>query len=289
MSGPAAEGARTLGALARELFAAAGGDGGGGAARWLVVAAHPDDETVGASWILARGPEVFVLHVTDGAPRDPRLWPAGARGTREDYARLRHEELAAALSLAGVGRDRAHALGVVDQDASSALACLACAVSLWIERLCPDVVVAHPYEGGHPDHDAAAFAVHAAARLLERRGRRPPRILEMTSYHRAGGRLRTGAFLPGPAPIAERPLASAERELKRRMLRCFGSQAPVLSAFQVDTERFRAAPRYDFGRPPHPGALHYESLGWAPDGGEWRRRARRAERELGLEGGSPCP
>ena len=28
-----------------------------------------------------------------------------------------------------------------------------------------DLLMTHPYEGGHPDHDACAFMAHAAARL----------------------------------------------------------------------------------------------------------------------------
>jgi hypothetical protein len=31
----------------------------------------------------------------------------------------------------------------------------------------PDIVFTHPYEGGHPDHDFTAFAVHAACRLTK--------------------------------------------------------------------------------------------------------------------------
>ena len=36
-------------------------------------------------------------------------------------------------------------------------------------------------------------------------------------------------------------------------------------------ERFRPTPGYDFSRPPHPGLLWYERLGWPLDGARWRR------------------
>ena len=36
----------------------------------LVVAAHPDDETVGAGAQLMRLPQLVLMHLTDGAPRD---------------------------------------------------------------------------------------------------------------------------------------------------------------------------------------------------------------------------
>ena len=92
------------------------------APRVAIVAAHPDDEVVGASALLIRSPDTLVVHVTDGAPRDPR--DAGAAGfrTRAAYATARRTEALAALGLAGIPRTRVRELGVVDQEASSLLA-----------------------------------------------------------------------------------------------------------------------------------------------------------------------
>lgn len=252
--------------------------------RWLVVAAHPDDETIGATWVLSRSDSAVVLHVTDGAPEDRALWPPEAPGSREGYARLRSQEVSAALALAGVGPERVHRLGFADQKACLALAELSLQVAEVLAAQRPDIVLVHPYEGGHPDHDAAAFAVRAAALLFERTGVAGPRIAEMTSYHRLEGQLRTGVFLPGPGRVLERVLGSEEREQKTRMLRAFASQARVLAPFSVGAERFRAAPAYDFTRPPHEGRLHYESLGWPMTGARWRELAGTALHELGLGG-----
>jgi LmbE family N-acetylglucosaminyl deacetylase len=279
-----ADAARELCALEHELFPLTAASAG---ARWLVVSAHPDDETIGATWVLTRSDSARVLHVTDGAPRDRALWPPEAHAcqrTRAGYARMRWQEARAALSLAHVGPERVEGLGFPDQEASLALAELTLQVTevLVVQRV--DVVLVHPYEGGHPDHDAAAFAVHAAARLLERGGAPRPRIAEMTSYHRYEGQLRTGAFLPGPNEVAERVLGSEERERKTRMLGAFASQSRVLAPFGVHAERFRAAPAYDFTRAPHGGRLHYESLGWPMNGAQWRSLAETALHALGLGG-----
>jgi LmbE family N-acetylglucosaminyl deacetylase len=40
-------------------------------------------------------------------------------------------------------------------------------------------VITHPYEGGHPDHDACAFAVQYAARRLKKAGHAAPARLEL--------------------------------------------------------------------------------------------------------------
>jgi LmbE family N-acetylglucosaminyl deacetylase len=270
--------------LAR-LLLGLGLDPAAAAGRWLLVAAHPDDETIGATWLLPRARDLHLLHVTDGAPFDRRLWPADAGPTREAYAAVRRAEVEAALALAGVPPSRLHTLGFEDQHPSHRLRELTVAMESELEFLQPAVVVVQPFEGGHPDHDATAFAVHAALRRLGRRGRPLPALVEMTSYHRLGGALRTEAFLPAPPPQQSCLLTPAERRLKQQMLACFRSQVVTLAPFGADSERFRRCPAYGFAAPPHPGLLHYEALGWMR-GRDWCRLARRALRQLGL---APLP
>jgi LmbE family N-acetylglucosaminyl deacetylase len=259
--------------------------------RALVVAAHPDDETIGAGALLSRiSASAHLLHVTDGAPRVRRWWGAPELPSREAYARVRREELSAALALAGVPEKRVRSLGIPDQEASLDLVGLARRVAGVLGEVRPEVVLTHPYEGGHPDHDAAAFAVHAACRVWEQEGATPPRIVEFTSYHvRADGGLAVCEFLPAKA--AEEvtlPLTIAEREMRRRMLAAFTTQRETLAPFSAEVERFRAAPAYDFTAPPHHGMLHYEQFEWGCTGPEWRARAREALAALGLEVEAPC-
>jgi LmbE family N-acetylglucosaminyl deacetylase len=246
-------------------------------APWLIVAAHPDDETIGASWILRRCPRVHVLHVTDGAPEDAALRTGPASATRLQYAALRRQEAHSALALAGLPLERTHTLGFVDQRASQHLPALTRQLAHWIALHQPAVIVVHPYEGGHPDHDAAAFAAHQAVARTPRA--QAPLLLEMTSYHRTGGTLRTGEFLPaspGQPREVERVFSPAERAHKAQMMACFASQADVLASFTIDHERFRIAPQYDFCAPPAPSPLHYETLGWATTGAHWRELSARA-------------
>ena len=69
------------------------------ALRLAVLAAHPDDETIGASALLARFPQSLIIYLTDGAPRDRNLWPPGMAGEREQYAAVRRREAAEALGI----------------------------------------------------------------------------------------------------------------------------------------------------------------------------------------------
>jgi LmbE family N-acetylglucosaminyl deacetylase len=69
-----------------------------------------------------------------------------------------------------------------------------------IEQIRPAAIFTHAYEGGHPDHDAAAFAVHCAVGLVSRRGTPAPVVNEFTSYHNGSpfalrSWMRVGEFL----------------------------------------------------------------------------------------------
>ncbi|ACG72310.1 LmbE family protein [Anaeromyxobacter sp. K] len=248
----------------------------------LVIAAHPDDETIGAASLLLRH-RAAVVHVTDGAPRDPALRAGGAANGREAYARLRRDEALAALAEARLRAADVIGLGVVDQEASEAIAAVARDLAALVRSLRPRLVVTHAFEGGHPDHDATALAVRSARALLARTPGGAPALAEMTSYHRGpDGAVVTGAFLPSRAAERVRWLEPAARETKRRMLAAYASQRETLAPFRADVERFRSAPPLDPARRPHPGALHYEAMGWATFDA-LAARARRAAASLGLE------
>ncbi|HEX7842980.1 MAG TPA: PIG-L family deacetylase [Kofleriaceae bacterium] len=243
--------------------------------RILIVAAHPDDETIGASALLGPPHEVVVLHATDGASRDPRWWPAEFPD-RGAYARVRALEAERALAIGGAERV---ALAIADQEAVHAVPQIARAVAGEIARRAPDVIVTHAYEGGHPDHDAVAVAVAIACR----RARRAPRVHEMALYHGAPGHVASGHVAPGAFVagefIADRTsichvLDPEQQRRRRAMLDCFASQRTTLAPFlALGHERFRPAPRYDFSRPPHDGLLLYERMGFAMTGMEWRALA----------------
>jgi LmbE family N-acetylglucosaminyl deacetylase len=244
----------------------------------LIVAAHPEDEVRGASWLLRRSPGCHVVHVTDGSPRDM------SSTRREAYARLREEESFAALALAGVPPHHLLSLGAANQEAALDLVTFTEYLMALLKALRPALLVVHPYEGGHPDHDAAAFISHAAVALMARAGRTPPALLEMASYHRRQGVLVTGEFLPPPdgSPVATVSFTDSERASKQRMLACYSSETRKPESFPMEQERYRAAPRYDFTRPPHEGMLQYESNVWRMTGARWRELARQALERLKL-------
>lgn len=257
------------------------------ARRVMIVVAHPDDETIGAGARLGRFSEVLVVHVTDGAPRAGADARNAGCATWRDYADLRRRELAAATGFAGLAAERFVGLGHADQEASLAMVEAARRIAGLMDGWRPDAVLTHPYEGGHPDHDATAFAVHAALALLRRDGGLRPLLGEMAFYHDgdADGVTTFQDFLPlDGVAVRTASLDAGERALKRRMLDAHASQAGTLASFRDDVERYRGAPVYDFTRPPHGGRLNYERFDWGMTGEWWRRLAARARDGLRLDG-----
>lgn len=249
--------------------------------RVLVVVAHPDDEAIGAGAVMRGIPDVTVVHVTDGAPNDVDYARRRGFETREAYAKARRDEVVTALSIIGISEERVRGLGYVDGEASWHLVDLCHKVADLFEELQPEVVLTHPYEGGHSDHDSTAFAVHLAAGILRREGMPAPVVLEMTSYHNYDGQRRLFEFLPYEGMATKTvSLSSEAREVKKQMFDAFTSQAELLRTIPVELERFRQAPRYLFTVPPHEGQLDYERLCRRLTGDEWRAQADRALQAL---------
>jgi LmbE family N-acetylglucosaminyl deacetylase len=107
--------------------------------------------------------------------------------------------------------------GVNDQEASVEMANLAPRLARLFQNRQFDAIITHPYEGGHPDHDATAFAVHSARHMLLRRTAKAPALIEMTSYHADPvGAFVTSAFLPGgpTATCVELPAEDQSRNAR---------------------------------------------------------------------------
>ena len=271
----------------------------------MMVLAHPDDEIVGSASLLPALTLAAFVYLTDGSPRTLHDAEAAGCDTREQYACMRRGELLSALESVGIDAKRVEFVDGVDQEAYSQLVSLTLWLEILIREHSPEIILTHPYEGGHPDHDAAAFAVHAARRRIASVGDRAPVIAEFTSYHlgrasvadeplpKMHGASRTirsaaaepsgdlgstwefGTFLPNADSrhVLTRRLAPDEITLKRRLIGCYASQRDVLRRVPLEVERYRVAPEYDFTRAPHEGRLLYEQFPWGITGAHWREQA----------------
>jgi LmbE family N-acetylglucosaminyl deacetylase len=235
------------------------------AGRTAVVVAHPDDETLWIGGCLPAFEDLLLVHLTDGAPQD--MYDARRAGcmNREDYARTRAAELDAALAKLGVSPQR-RSYGFGDQQTVFDLPQV-------VDRLADDLVgceavITHAYDGGHPDHDSAAFA---CARI------EGPLRLEFAGYHRRDGRRVCGDFWgQGEDGRIVIDLPNEAWRRKQAAAAAHASQWPVIAGLVSRTEILHPAPAYDFSRPPPPGACLYDGFGWSLTGALWRDRAQEA-------------
>jgi len=209
--------------------------------RLLVLAPHPDDETLAAGELIqcaaAAGAALRVVFATDG-DNNPwpqrwleRRWRIGA-AERARWGRRRRSEANAALAVLGAGEGDARFLGWPDQgltdglmDGDAAVAALAAEIAAFA----PSHVVAPALGDRHPDH--SALRVMADAALL-----------------RAGSAsLRLGYVVHGDeAPAAAGPAPdAARRRRKLEAMRAHASQIALSGRRLLDLagrpERFELA------------------------------------------------
>jgi len=220
----------------------------------LVLVAHPDDETVGCGALLQRMREPHVAYGTDGAPAAQFFWEK--YGSRERYREVRREE--AKHALAHIGLHEVLFFRSGDQELYTHLPEALGWVIQMVQQLRPEALLAHAYEGGHPDHDCCAFLAAAAGKVCG------IQVWEMPLYWRTESEIVRQQPLSRPGASEAFRVVPSKTELlqKRRMAASHRSQRHVLEEFDLHVEAVRPQPAYDFSQPPHAGRVNYEIWGW---------------------------
>jgi N-acetylglucosamine malate deacetylase 1 len=225
--------------------------------RILVLAPHPDDETVGCAVALRRaiaaGASGYVMYLTTGVPPRALLWPWQRPGYHRRVARRRAEAAEAARR---IGLSPVAWLNHPSRTLKSHLAAALAAVADAVAAHAIDALWVSAWEGAHQDHDVANFiAAQFAARMP---------VLEFAEYNFAGSRVRSGCFpTSGPEDTVLR-LDAEEALWKRRLLACYRSERGNLAHIRTETEALRRLPPHDYAQRPHPGRLFYERFHWVP-------------------------
>ena len=212
---------------------------GKGIRRLIVLAAHPDDETLGAGGLLHQasraGVPAEVIVASDGEASHP----ASPTYDRAGLARVRRAEVASAVAILAPGARVQH-LGLPDGDLSGHGAAVAAALRERIADLGVGAVVVAPWRhDGHDDHDALGTV---AAQVAEETG---ALLLEYPIWLWHWG---AGEDVPWSL-IRVLPLQAREQEVKRRALATHVSQIAPLSDAPGDEVLLGAGMMAHFDRP----------------------------------------
>ncbi|MFK4874865.1 PIG-L deacetylase family protein [Novosphingobium sp. ZW T3_23] len=179
--------------------------------RWLVLAPHPDDETLGAGALIRQtartGHFAGIVYLTDGS---------GSHPVSTGLVALRRREAATALFRLTGSRDRAPVhLGWKDAAPATPETLAFMRTALWLGALCRrlrvDVIAVTALHEPHCDHSAAARIAYAARRVARRR-------LLVAEYHvwaqtRFGRGYRSVETLPMPVGQRRRALQAHRSQL----------------------------------------------------------------------------
>jgi LmbE family N-acetylglucosaminyl deacetylase len=167
----------------------------------LVLAPHPDDETLGCGATILRkraaGTTVTVAVVTDGrhSHRSPHVTP-------DQLAELRRGELGEAVARLGLTPDALRTGGFVDGELAAREDELVGYVAGLLKELAPDEVYTTSADEAHPDHAALGRAARRAAAAADQ----PVRLLEYPVWLWGSWPLSRGRRLGSTADAAGRLL-----------------------------------------------------------------------------------
>ena len=214
--------------------------------RLLILAAHPDDETIGCGGLLQRCAGALVVFAVDGAP--PHYGFERKFGSLRNYSELRFQEASRALATVGHVSfrrlQREDGRFFLDQHLFLELREGFASLKQITSDFCPEAVVSHALEGGHIDHDAC----HVLARRLADEFGLPS--LEFPLYWRSDEGKDVLRQFREPAD-QECVLQLSPRELlvKQQMIEQYQTQQGLTQVFPLDPERFRPMARAGVGKP----------------------------------------
>lgn len=217
--------------------------------RVLILAPHPDDESLGAGGLIQRalraGAKVRVVFATDG---DNNPWPQRfverklkiRRQDRARWGRRRRKEALAAMARLGLAANCARFLALPDQGITQLLLKAdeptLSAITAEITEWRPTLLVAPSNTDAHPDHSAFFVLVQLAIGRLKKE-QPAPRVLRYIVHaprsHAARGRITLH-------------LRNEEIEAKREAILCHESQMVLsrkrFTRYANETEIFFAEP-----------------------------------------------
>jgi LmbE family N-acetylglucosaminyl deacetylase len=209
----------------------------------LIVAPHPDDETLGCGGAIAMlrslNCDVCVLVISDGTLSHPnsQKYPAPL------LQALRESETLEALAQLGVDSNDVTFCGLQDGSISTQYMSAVASCSAYLTEVAPQIIFLPWRYDPHPDHRATSKLIHTALRNLDL----SPRIIEYPIWD--WDPQQRGNLTESEKVTSWRLDIAAVVKLKQQAIACYRSQ--ITNLIDDDPEGFRLTPEMllNFTRP----------------------------------------
>ena len=225
----------------------------------LLIAPHPDDELVGATFIIKKvlfKTNLIIFFPTNGVISKEEMW----LWEKKNY-KLKLEQRINEMkrSLKHLGIKKFYVQDIPTRKLKTNINKTFLKIKEIIKRNRIDTLFCPAFEGGHQDHDVINFICS--------RFKNNHSVYEFAEYNFFKNRINCNEFIKETKNQKTLVLSSNEKKEKKKLLNIYYSEKGNLDYLAFDKETYRKIFNYDYSLPPHPGRLFYRRFSffsWHP-------------------------
>lgn len=225
----------------------------------LLIAPHPDDELVGATFIIKKvllKKNLIIFFPTNGVLSKEEMWFWDKKKYKEKK-KLRNEEMKKSLLLLGV--KKFFKQDIPTRKLKENIVKTFRKINLLVKDYKIDTIFCPAYEGGHQDHDVSNF-ICSRVRTISK-------VYEYAEYNFLKGQINCNEFVKPIKNEVIIRLSEKEKKEKIKLLKIYNSEKGNLDYLSLEKECYRKLYDYDYSKPPHLGKLFYRRFSffsWHP-------------------------
>ena len=226
----------------------------------LLLAPHPDDESVGLSVFIKRkkeeGCKITIFFLTNGGISKNEMW----FWERNKYEKLLQKRLNEMKNSLKFFKIKDYFLqNIPSRNLHSNILKTFSAIQNIIGKKPIDSIFVPAYEGGHQDHDVANFIASKFKKKIN--------VFEYSEYHNYGDKVHSNSFINNTGNETVLEFDQNEALYKKHALSIYNSEKKNLNYIDIKREVYRPIFRYNYDSVPHKGKLFYKRFGffsWHP-------------------------
>ena len=225
----------------------------------LFIAPHPDDEIVGAAFIIKKilkKKNVFIFFPTNGLISREKMWPWERYGYQRRL-KLRLKEMKRSVKALNIRKFYLQNLPSRTLKDNISKTYIKIKKIIKSEKI--DTIFCPAYEGGHQDHDVSNFICSRLKKVSS--------IYEYPEYNFSNRKVNSNSFVHNTKNQKNVYLTANEKKNKAQLLAIYASEKKNLNYLSFTKESYRKIIDYDYSSPPHSGKLFYRRFSffsWHP-------------------------